>query len=313
MHVLSASSVEWLWRGFLTLLISSTLFGSEHYGYVRSGKKALPGATVTASLDKWKLVTTTDESGMYIFDLPEGGKWVFQAEMFGFSPAREERTLTGGASVLDFDLELQAGGVAGPPATAPAAGFQTVDLEEQTDSPAQLEQQVEAAAAPPIAQPMGGSDVNAAFLVNGSLSGGLQSVQQENFFDQLDRDQTIAKTEKKSKSNLAPGEKRARKAAKKAKKKKSLSDTVSSFGATKHQNQIKGNVLYTFRDSASDASPYSLSGQPLNKPGYQQSRLGAAAGGPLPGSPQTTFFLNFALVRGGTPYAHFDTRPPAGH
>ena len=311
MHVLRATSVEWLLRGLLTLLISSTLFASQHYGYVRSGKKAIPGATVTASLDQWKLVTTTDESGMYVFDLPGWGKWVFQAEMFGFSPAREERTLSGGASVLDFDLQLQAAGVAETPATAPAAGFQTVDVEEQADSPAPIEQQLEAAAAPPMAQPMGGSDVNQAFLVNGSLSGGLQSVQQDNFFDQLDRDQTIAKKEKKSKSDLAPGEKRAKKAAKKAKKKKSLNDTVSSFGATKKENQIRGNVLYTFRDSAFDASPYSLSGQPLNKPGYQQSRLGAAAGGPLPGSPQTTFFLNFALVRGGTPYANFDTVPSA--
>jgi hypothetical protein len=203
--------VEWLLRGFLTLLISSTLFGSEHYGYVRSGKKAIPGATVTASLDKWKLVTTTDESGMYTFDLPGWGKWVFQAEMFGFSPAREERTLIGGASVLDFDLELQAAGVAETPATAPAAGFQTVDVKEQADSQAQIDQQLEAAAAPPTAQPMGGSDVNAAFLVNGSLSGGLQSVQQENFFDQLDRDQAIAKKEKKAKGDLAPGEKRAKK------------------------------------------------------------------------------------------------------
>src|ERR1039458_9522257 len=174
MHVLRASSVEWLLRGFLTLLISSTLSGSQHYGYVRSGNKAIPGATVTASLDQWKLETTTDETGMYIFDLPGWGKWVFQAEMFGFSAAREERTLTGGSSVLDFDLQLQAAGVAEPPATAPAAGFQTVDVEEQADSRAQIEQQLEAAAAAPMAQPTGGADVNQAFLVNGSLSGGLQ-------------------------------------------------------------------------------------------------------------------------------------------
>jgi hypothetical protein len=308
---MEASPVEWLLRGFLALLISSTLFGAEHYGYVRSGKKAIPGATVTASLDKWKLVTTTDDSGMYIFDLPGWGKWVFQAEMFGFAPAREERTLIGGASVLDFDLELQAGGVAETPATAPAAGFQTVDVREQDDSQAQIEQQMEAAVAPPTAQPMGGSDVNEAFLVNGSLSGGLQSVQQQNFFDQLDQDQAIATKPKKAKSALAPGEKRAKKAAKKAKKKKSLSDTVSSFGATKQGNQIRGNVLYTFRDSAFDASPYSLSGQPLNKPGYSQSRIGAAAGGPLPGSPQTIFFLSFAALRGENPYANFDTVPNA--
>jgi hypothetical protein len=84
---------------------------------------------------------------------------------------------------------------------------------------------------------------------------------------------------------------------------------VNSFGATKKQNQIKGNVLYTFRDSAFDASPYSLSGQPLNKPGYSQSRIGAAAGGPLPGSPQTTFFLNFALLRGGDAIRQLRYRP----
>jgi hypothetical protein len=300
--------VEWLLRGFLTLLISSTLFGAEHYGYVRSGKKAIPGATVTASLDKWKLVTTTDETGMYFFDLPDWGKWVFQAEMFGFAPAREERTLMGAASVLDFDLELQAAGVAETLATAPAAGFQTVDVKEQDDSQALIAQQMEAAVAPP---PMGDSDVNGAFLVNGSLSSGLQSVQQQNFFDELDQDQAIATKPKKAKSDLAPGEKRAKKAAKKAKKKKSLSDTVNSFGASKQANQIKGNVLYTFRDSAFDASPYSLSGQPLNKPGYSQSRIGAAAGGPLPGSPQTIFFLSFAALRGDTPYANFDTVPTA--
>jgi hypothetical protein len=303
--------VEWLLRGFLTLLISSTLFGAEQYGYVRSGKKAIPGATVTATLDKLKLVTTTDESGLYIFDLPEWGKWVFQAEMFGFAPAREERTLMGAASVLDFDLELQVGGVAETPATAPAAGFQTVDVKEQNDSTALIAQQMETAEAPPTTQPMGESDVNGAFLVNGSLSSGLQSVQQQNFFDELDQDQAISTKPKKAKGDLAPGEKRAKKAAKKAKKKKSLSDTVNSFGATKPANQIKGNVLYTFRDSAFDASPYSLSGQPLNKPGYQQSRIGAAAGGPLPGSPQTIFFLSFAALRSQTPYANFDTVPTA--
>ena len=45
-----ASPVGWLLRGFLPVLLASTLFGTEHYGYVHSGKKPIPGATVTASL-----------------------------------------------------------------------------------------------------------------------------------------------------------------------------------------------------------------------------------------------------------------------
>jgi hypothetical protein len=288
------------------------MFAAEHYGYVRSGKKPIPGATVTASLDNVKLVTTTDENGIYVFSIPDKGKWIFTAEMFGFVAAREELTLVGAASVLDFDLELQARGAVETPAASQAAGFQTVDAKEQGDSQAQIEQQMEAASKPAAPSFAGASDINEAFLVNGSLSGGLQSVQQQNFFDQLDSDQAISTKPKKAKGDLAPGEKRAKKAAKKAKKKKkSAAGTVTSFGSTKEGSQIKGNILYTFRDAAFDARPYSLSGQPFTKPGYQQSRIGAAAGGPVPGRPQTTFFLNFSAVRSETPYVNFDTVPTA--
>lgn len=298
----------WLFRAALIFSICCSLFGAEHYGYVRSGKKAIPGATVTAAFDKYKLVTTTDENGVYIFDIPDHGKWAFTAEMFGFATATEERTLSGVASVLDFDLELQAGTPTDTVAAAATPGFQTVDVKEI--DPTQIAEQMEASAAPSAPSMAGtGGDVNSAFLVNGSLSGGLQSVQQQNFFDQLDQEQSPVKKQKKAKADLGPGAKRAKKAAKKAKKKKSAADTVASFGATKQENQIRGNLLYTFRDSAFDGKSYSLSGQPFEKPSYQQSRIGAAAGGPLPGHPQSIFFLNFTAVRSSVPYSGFDTVP----
>ena len=151
--------------------------------------------------------------------------------MFGFVLSKEERTLVGAASVLDFDLELEAGEAIETPATAAAPGFQTVDLKETVNAE-KVAEQMEAAAASP-APAMCGGDISEAFLVNGSLSGGLQSVQQQNFFDQLDNDQSPVKKPKKGKAaDLGPGAKRAKKAAKKAKKKKSVGDTVSSFGAT---------------------------------------------------------------------------------
>ena len=155
-----ATLVRWLFRTTLPILVCCTLFGAEHYGYVRSGKRPIPGATVTATLDKLKLVTTTDENGIYIFDIPDRGKWLFEAEMFGFTPVKEERTLSGAASVLDFDLELQAGGAVETPEAATAPGFQTVDVKE-TDGQAQIEQQMEAVAAP-VTPSMGGSDINEA-------------------------------------------------------------------------------------------------------------------------------------------------------
>src|SRR5436190_15923070 len=167
--ITEATPMGWLFRAAFFVLFCSTAFAAEHYGYVRSGKKPIPGATVTATLDKYKLVTTTDENGVYFFDIPDRGKWVFEAEMFGFAPSREERILSGAASVLDFDLELSAGGATDTPVAAPAAGFQTVDVKE-ADSQAQIEQQMEASASP-MAAPTTGSDVNEAFLVNGSLSG----------------------------------------------------------------------------------------------------------------------------------------------
>jgi len=173
------------------------VFGAEHYGVVRSGKKVIPGATVTATYDKYKLVTTTDENGIYVFDIPDRGKWVFEASMFGFVLSKEERTLVGAASVLDFDLELEAGEAIETPATASAPGFQTVDVKE-TANAEKIAEQMEAAAASP-APSMGGGDINEAFLVNGSLSGGLQSVQQQNFFDQLDNDPSPVKKPKKPK------------------------------------------------------------------------------------------------------------------
>ena len=54
----------WLCRGLLPFLLAGTIFGTEHHGYVHSGKKLIPGATVTAELDKLKLETTTDEKGL---------------------------------------------------------------------------------------------------------------------------------------------------------------------------------------------------------------------------------------------------------
>src|SRR5579862_862922 len=93
-----ARPVGWIFRAIIPALIASTLFGAEHYGYVRSGKKPIPGATVTATLDQVKLVTTTDENGIYVFSIPDKGQWVFTADMFGFTPAREELTLVGAAS-----------------------------------------------------------------------------------------------------------------------------------------------------------------------------------------------------------------------
>jgi hypothetical protein len=298
-------------RCAIPFLLGGVLLHAEHFGYVRSGKRPIPGATVTASLEDRKLATTTDETGRYYFDNLGRGKWVFQVQMFGFTDVRQELPLVDGVTVADFDMELQAAAVPDQPAT-PVAGFQTINVTEQVDQ-TQIEQQLETASAPLISElAPAASDLNESFLVSGSLSGGLQAVGQQDFFDQADDDLRPVKKKDKAAKEPGSGGKRAKKAAKRARRKK---QTVASFGTgKKDDNQVRGTAFFSFRNSEFDAHPYSLSGQPIAKPGYAQSRFGFAIGGPLAlprliHANQTFFFVNFTGVRSKTPYSNTDTVP----
>ena len=312
-----------LMRYAVLFFIVGILQGAEHYGHVLSGKRPIPGATITATQEQTKLVTTTDETGYYSFpDFPKG-KWVFKVEMFGFATVTREVTIVAQPSLQDFDLELSGGEAEAPPTPAASPGFQVLDVKEQADvkeeaaAAAQAEPPADSGSAAASSAAAAGSDINEAFLVNGSLSGGLQAMSQKDFFDQMDEGlPTVKKAKKSGKSADSGGAgKRAKKAAKRAKKKQQgAANTVASFGATKQQSQIRGSLYYGLRNSVADATPYSLSGQPIPKPGYAQNRFGFAAGGPLDlprliHSPQTFFFINYSGVRSRIPYADISTVP----
>jgi len=65
--------------------------------------------------------------------------------------------------------------------------------------------------------------------------------------------------------------------------------------------QIRGSIFYAARNSAVDAAPYSLNGQTGTKAAYAQNRFGFNLGGSLPKSPNTFFFVNYTgnLLRNG--------------
>ena len=46
-------------------------------------------------------------------------------------------------------------------------------------------------------------------------------------------------------------------------------------------NRPHGSIYYGVGDSALNASPFSLTGQPIEKPGYLQNSFGGSVGGPL--------------------------------
>ena len=80
-------------------------------------------------------------------------------------------------------------------------------------------------------------------------------------------------------------------------------------------NKPHGSLYYTAGDSALNAAPYSLTGQPATKPSYLQQRFGVNMGGPLnipkiyQGGTKTFFFFNYNGSLANNPYDAFSRVP----
>jgi hypothetical protein len=80
-------------------------------------------------------------------------------------------------------------------------------------------------------------------------------------------------------------------------------------------NRPHGSVYYGVGDAALNASPFSLTGQPVEKPGYLQNSFGGSIGGPLNiphvyhGGTKTFYFVNFNGKHGENPFDQFSTVP----
>ena len=114
-------------RRFVVAWIAVTaLVAAEHHGVIKSGGFPIPGATVTATMGDKKLVTTSDDNGVYSFDdLPEG-VWTIDVEMLGFGKVSREVAVAPEAPSPVWDLKLQSletirAELAPPPAPAASA------------------------------------------------------------------------------------------------------------------------------------------------------------------------------------------------
>ncbi len=82
-------------------------------------------------------------------------------------------------------------------------------------------------------------------------------------------------------------------------------------------NRPHGSVYYGVGDSALNASPFALTGQPTEKPEYLQNSFGGSVGGPLNiphiyhGGSKTFYFINFNGKHGENPFDQFSTVPTA--
>jgi len=80
-------------------------------------------------------------------------------------------------------------------------------------------------------------------------------------------------------------------------------------------NRPHGSLYYGVGDSALNASPFSLTGQPTEKPAYLQNSFGGSVGGPLNiphiynGGAKTFYFINYNGKRAENPFDQFSTVP----
>jgi trimeric autotransporter adhesin len=80
-------------------------------------------------------------------------------------------------------------------------------------------------------------------------------------------------------------------------------------------NRPHGSIYYGVGDSALNASPFALTGQPTEKPAYLQNSFGGSIGGPLNiphiyrGGSKTFYFINFNGKHGENPFDEFSTVP----
>jgi hypothetical protein len=158
----------------LAIIFASTL--GAQTGVVKFSGQPVPGATVIASLGDRRVLTTTDELGHY--ELPDvaPGTYSIEVQMFGFQTARKQAQIDKGSAALEWSVELQPRPreFAQRPAPQQQAGFRNV-----AQNAAQNELDQIAAAPPPESNTQPADNANEAFLVNGTLSNGLQNGQND--------------------------------------------------------------------------------------------------------------------------------------
>src|SRR5207302_3024828 len=91
----------------------------------------VPGATITASQGDKRVVTSTDQEGVYKFADLADGAWTLKVEMIGFTPVSQDVTVAPDSPPTTWALKLRpfeeiarevpASRVDPPPATSTAA------------------------------------------------------------------------------------------------------------------------------------------------------------------------------------------------
>jgi hypothetical protein len=146
-------------------------------GTVKADGQPIPGATVRATQGERSLVTLADENGAFQLTGITPGAWVVEADMFGFAHLRRDVLMGASPTRIDLVLQLQDRGQRPQAALAQnTSGQNTVAQNSAAQNSAT--QAAEEAGFAPAAEPAGNFNVdnsNESFLVNGTVSQGVQT------------------------------------------------------------------------------------------------------------------------------------------
>ena len=296
--------------------------GGIIHGIVKSGNMPLPGATVTAAntLTGQKVTTSTDVDGSYSVQVPSDGRYVVRAQMAAFAPVTQEVRVNDANRNLEANLELillsrvPKTEPANPSAPAQAAatgawrGFQNLTLEQSAEG-----RELNGNGASdivPQGMPVPGIAPDSAtesVAISGNSSSPFATMSsaemQQRFNDARQQGGGFGGGGFGGPGGFGGGG-------------GGFGGGAALFGRRGFDiNKPHGSIYYGIGDSALNAAPYSLTGQPVIKPAYEQNSFGGSIGGPLNipkiyhGGDKTFFFVNYNGKRGENPFDQFSTVP----
>jgi hypothetical protein len=295
---------------------TSSAGGRTIQGLVKSGNMPIPGATVSAenTVTKEQINAWTDVDGTYRLGIPADGRYTVQAQMAAFAANSKEVVLDSAHQRVQINFELVLLSRAGAPhneqqranAGGGGRGFQNLSVFQnatgQDAAGASMNDVV------PAGMPVPGMAADSAtesVAVSGNTSNSFNTMSaaemQQRFNDARQQGGGFGGGFGGPGGGGFGG---------------GGGGGAMVFGRRGFDiNHPHGSLYYSVGDAALNASPFSITGQPTEKPAYLQNSFGGSVGGPLNiphiyhGGSKTFYFVNYNGKRGENPFDQFLTVP----
>src|ERR1700723_1778546 len=307
--------------------VTPAVGGRAIHGIVKSGNMPIPGAGVSATnaATKEQVNTSTDVDGSYSLKIPADGHYIVRVQMAAFAGGSHEVVLDATHLEVQANFELVLLSRAHEPDvnsardqrrgnTGGGRGFQNLSVfqNEAGQDSASGSTGSSMSDIAPSGMPVPGIAQNGAtesVAVSGNTSNPFNAMSadqlQQRFDDARQQGAGFGGGGGFAGSGGGPGGGRG-----------GGFGGAGGFGRRGFDsNRPHGSLYYGVGDSALNASPFALTGQPTEKPAYLQNSFGGSVGGPLNiphlyhGGSKTFYFINFNGKHGDNPFDEFSTVP----